>query len=108
METAKYNLPPFKRGADWNMAFKLKDIDLTTSTVTIEIKKSGTVVFSSATHGTFSVTKLGNDSIVVWKIPYALTSTPAVADAYEYDVSVTQGASRDYYLEGRITVTRNV
>lgn len=109
METARYNLPPFKRGADWHMAFTFKHIDFThSSTVTIEIKKGGVVVFNSATHGNFSVTKSGSDTVVIWTIPYALTTTPPVADAYEYDLCVTSGTSRNYYLEGRITVSRNI
>lgn len=108
METARYNLRPFKRGADWEMMFRFKHVDLTSSTVTIEIKKSGVVVFNSATHGTFTVTHTGSDTVVLWVIPYGITSTPPVADAYEYDLAVTSGSSRKYYLEGRITVSRNI
>lgn len=90
------------------MMFRFKHIDLTSSTVRIEIKKSGVVVFSSATHGNFTVTHTGSDSVVLWVLPYQTTEVQPVADSYEYDLAITSGINRHYYLEGRVIVERNI
>jgi len=100
----------FKRGTTWDISFKIDDIDLTAATVAIKITRngSGVTLFDTATDGTLTKTLTGSDTVILWTIPYTATGEALIGQAYEYDVQVTTGGRRDVYIEGKVTVTRNV
>lgn len=109
MLTGKYNWI-FKRGTTWDISFKIEGIDLTAATVAIVItlNGSGSALFDSATDGTLTKTLVSGDTVILWTIPYTATGNATIGQAYEYDVQVTVSGRRDVYIEGKITVTRNL
>ncbi len=100
----------FKKATTWDISFKIDDIDLTSATVLIKIARNGggAVLFDSSTDGTLTKTLVSGDTVILWTIPYTATGEALIGQAYEYDVQVTTGGRRDVYIEGKVTVTRNV
>jgi len=99
----------FKVGTNWIFLFRAEDLDLTAATVSIIVKRieSTATVFDSATHGTFSVTLSGTDTVILWDIPYTLTGDASIGKAYHYDMELTASGNRQVYIEGDIFVGRN-
>jgi hypothetical protein len=101
----------FKQGNDFDIVLVFKGRDLRAAAILIVIKRRGTgeVYKSSATDGVLSVSYSGDDSTIIWKIPYTATGAAIVqTNAYEYDVEITESGARYSEVEGTITVTKNV